>query len=269
MSNNSSQKRLIIARHGERVDFCFNDHKHWTEKVVDPNGRYRPFNLNIPRNLPKRANGVAGFRTDTPLTEIGYLQSKLIGRAFRDKNIKFDIVFVSPALRCIQTAIGILKGMNAGHIKLNIEPGLFEWLQLCRNILPTWMTIDELIEAGYPISSEYNPVFKIPDLNLSESLSEYYERSYKITKTLFEKSRYQTILFVGHGSSLDACTRLVTGGQNRNTNDFYDILQRTPYLSTIQLNDNEKKYEIVGSPIPPLKHSVNNEYDFKIVHKYA
>lgn len=79
----------------------------------------------------------------------------------------------------------------------------------------------------------------------------------------------ETILFVGHGSSLDACTRLITGGQSRNTNDFYDILQRTPYLSTIQLNDNEKKYEIAGSPIPPLKHSVNNEYDFKIVHKYA
>lgn len=78
--NHSSPRRLIIVRHGERVDFCFNDRIHWTSKVLDSNGRYRPFNLNIPRNLPKRANGVAGFRTDTPLTEIGYLQSKLIGK---------------------------------------------------------------------------------------------------------------------------------------------------------------------------------------------
>lgn len=81
--------------------------------------------------------------------------------------------------------------MNAGHAKLNIEPGLFEWLQLCRSILPTWMTLDELSEAGYPISMDYNPVYKISDLNLTESLNDYYERSFKVAKTLFEKTRYR------------------------------------------------------------------------------
>uniref|UniRef100_A0A7E4VL94 Protein UBASH3A-like protein n=1 Tax=Panagrellus redivivus TaxID=6233 RepID=A0A7E4VL94_PANRE len=261
-------RRLIIARHGERVDFCFNDRTHWTNKVVDANGRYRPFNLNIPRNLPRRANGVAGFRTDTPLTEIGYLQSKLIGRAFRDRNINFDVVYVSPALRCIQTAIGILKGMNCGHLKLNVEPGLFEWLGLCRSsIIPTWMTLDELTEAGYPVTADYNPVFRASDLSVTETLDNYYDRSAKVAKTIFSKQRYNTILFVAHGSSLDACSRMLTGGQTRSVNDFYDILQRTPYLSTLQINEVDKRYDIVGSPIPPLKHSVNNEYDHQIVYR--
>ena len=74
---------------------------------------------------------------------------------------------------------------------------------------------------------------------------------------------------MAHGSSLDACTRMAIGGQPRNNNDFYDILQRTPYLSTIQLNEYDKKYEIAGSPILPLKHSVNSEYDHQIVHRYS
>uniref|UniRef100_A0AC34Q1U8 Phosphoglycerate mutase n=1 Tax=Panagrolaimus sp. JU765 TaxID=591449 RepID=A0AC34Q1U8_9BILA len=267
--NHSSPRRLIIVRHGERVDFCFNDRIHWTSKVLDSNGRYRPFNLNIPRNLPKRANGVAGFRTDTPLTEIGYLQSKLIGRALRDKSVSFDVIYVSPALRCIQTAIGILKGMNCNSLKLNIEPGLFEWLQLCRNnTLPNWMTLEELIDAGYSINLEYNPVYKISDLNTSESLDDYYQRSYKVTRNVLDRTGYNSILFVAHGSSLDACTRLIVGGQPRSNNDFYDILQKTPYLSTIQLDEYDKKCEIVGSPVPPLKHSVNNEYDHRIVNRY-
>lgn len=74
------QKRLVVVRHGERVDFCFKDRTHWTDRVIDSQGKYRPFNINLPRNLPKRANGISGFRNDTPLTEIGYLQSKLVGK---------------------------------------------------------------------------------------------------------------------------------------------------------------------------------------------
>ena len=53
------------------------------------------------------------------------------------------------------------------------------------------MTLDELSEAGYPISMDYNPVYKISDLNLTESLNDYYERSFKVAKTLFEKTRYR------------------------------------------------------------------------------
>ncbi|KAE9553870.1 hypothetical protein FO519_002911 [Halicephalobus sp. NKZ332] len=192
------------------------------------------------------------------------------GRAFRDKGIIFDVAYVSPALRCIQTAVGILKGMNCNKLKLNVEPGLFEWLQLCRNhMLPTWMTSEELLEAGYPVNMDYVPIYKPTDLNTSEGLNDYYERSHKVAKGVFDRTKSNTILFVAHGSSLDACTRLAVGGQPRNNNDFYDILQRTPYLSTIQLNEYEKKYEIAGSPIPPLKHSINNEYDHQVIHRYS
>jgi ubiquitin-associated and SH3 domain-containing protein len=106
-------RRLIVCRHGERCDFCFSTHRfHWLDKAIDEAGRYQPFNLNLPRNLPKRRGGYDSFRHDTPLTEMGYLQAKLIGRAFRDREIKPHHVFVSPSLRCIQTAIGILKGEN-------------------------------------------------------------------------------------------------------------------------------------------------------------
>lgn len=49
---------------------------------------------------------------DTPLTEIGRLQSSLIGSGLESEKLLGDgfEVFVSPSLRCIETATNILKG---------------------------------------------------------------------------------------------------------------------------------------------------------------
>lgn len=49
------------------------------KQAFDVNGQYHPFDLNLPRNLPKRKDGFEMFAFDSPLTEMGYLQSKLTG----------------------------------------------------------------------------------------------------------------------------------------------------------------------------------------------
>ena len=85
--------------------------------------------------------------------------------------------------------------MNCNKLKLNVEPGLFEWLQLCRNhTLPTWMTCEELLEAGYPVNMEYIPIYKPTDLNTSEGLDHYYERSHKITRTIFDRTKHRKFI---------------------------------------------------------------------------
>jgi ubiquitin-associated SH3 domain-containing protein len=259
----SNRRKVVVVRHGERVDFTFNTGGiHWTKRAFDDSARYRPFNLNMPRNLPKRQTGPDGFKSDTPLTEIGYLQSKLIGRAFRDRGYKYAAVYCSPSLRCIQTAIGILKGMNDNQSQLNIEPGLFEWMRFCRDGRPSWLTNDEAINAGYPVNNSYIPHFEVNDLKMMESLEDYYDRSFAITKKLLDNHPTGNILLVAHGASLDTCTRQLSGKPPRSGDSFFDILQRTPYLSTVEAEETASgHFEILGSPVPSLAHSANSAYD--------
>lgn len=92
------ERRVFIIRHGERCDFAFGKSGLWMNSF-DSRGRwvtvwrkkkssenhlsssYRPLDINLPRTLPKRPDGWQGFAADTPLTEIGYLQSKLTGKS--------------------------------------------------------------------------------------------------------------------------------------------------------------------------------------------
>jgi hypothetical protein len=80
--------------------------------------------------------------------------------------------------------------MNENHTKLHIEPGLFEWMRFCRNVAPSWLTVDECLAAGYPVYQDYIPVVKEAELNMNESLIDFYDRSYLVSKTLL--SRYPT-----------------------------------------------------------------------------
>ncbi|VDP26098.1 unnamed protein product [Heligmosomoides polygyrus] len=107
-----SGRSILVIRHGERCDFVFNSPGvSWMRKAFDSNGRYCPTDINMPRIVPKRKDGWENFAFDVPLTEMGYIQSKLTGRALRDSGIKIDFIYCSSALRCVQTAVGITKGL--------------------------------------------------------------------------------------------------------------------------------------------------------------
>ncbi|PAV75557.1 hypothetical protein WR25_20726 [Diploscapter pachys] len=66
----------------------------------------------MPKRLPNREGGHMLYENDTPLTEVGYLQAKLTGQSMKENGIEIAHVFCSPALRCVQTATGLLEGMN-------------------------------------------------------------------------------------------------------------------------------------------------------------
>ncbi|CAD6185102.1 unnamed protein product [Caenorhabditis auriculariae] len=269
-------RRVIVVRHGERCDFVFNQYNgSWVKRAFDSAGRYRPFDVNMPRNVPKRRDGYQAYEKDTPLTEIGYLQSKLTGRALRDSSVEIDHILCSPALRCVQTTVGILKGIGEDKKRtVNIEPALFEWLLWCRGARPSWIAIDDLKKLGYPVNSTYEPAMKEDDLDLSETLASYYERSFWIIQNIL--SRFSgNILIVAHGASLETCTRMLCGGAIRPAEDFYYLLQNTPYLACIEMTDQEPEnsatssrsqyppqgWTITGSPIPTFTHAFNTAYD--------
>jgi len=263
----SAHRRLIVLRHGERIDFCLNhEGQHWHSRAFDAQGKYTRFNINMPKSLPRRKDGIEGFKEDTPLTEMGYLQAKITGRAFRDAEIPVDYVYCSSALRCVQTAVGILKGMNNTKLKLNVEPGLFEWAAWYRPKMPDWMNPQEFAKIGYPVNADYTPFYLPGSIDSAETIPEYYDRSHHVVKKILSRHDSGTIMLVAHGCSLDACTRQLCGGEPLETSDFYRILHRTPYLACAQAEELiPKKWRVTGSPILPLQHQPNASYDWKVI----
>lgn len=44
------------------------------------------------------------------------------------------------------------------RLKIRVEPGLFDWGGFYVGGAPVWMTNDELVDAGFPIDTKYQPL---------------------------------------------------------------------------------------------------------------
>ena len=108
-SGNKAPLRLIIIRHGERVDVTFGG--GWTQHAFNHAGQYYPFAANMPPSLPYRANWL-DYDVDTPLTDNGLKQSWNVGNVLARYNLPVTACYSSPAFRSIQTADQILEGMG-------------------------------------------------------------------------------------------------------------------------------------------------------------
>lgn len=186
-------------RHGERMDRIF---AGWTKISFAEKGTYRPYNLNMPVNMPTRANFLH-FAGDSPLTEVGAVTSTLIGKCMRMSKHTVTQIYCSPALRCLQTAHGkcnisfinvnilkiftktdIQKGCRRDYrCKINVEPGLFEYLGWYDKEFVEWMTYEEMIGDNYDINPDYKPIISIQDMKTSrrsEGVADYYKRSHLV-----------------------------------------------------------------------------------------
>ena len=132
--------------------------------------------------------------------------------------------YTSPALRCIQTAQQILQGFYNLQpfpvrvwihslklpltkaqgldkiVKLRIEPSVFEFLGWYERGLPKFLTNEALIEFGFNIDTAYQPLLAVDQLQVDENYTDYYQRSFNITKYLtnVHQSEGANILIVGH-----------------------------------------------------------------------
>lgn len=86
-----------IVRHGERIDSVDKSWKTTAERPHDP-----------------------------PLTPLGIEQAAASGRALRGHRL--DVIFTSPFLRCVQTALAIAEALGPDAPRIQVEPGLGEWL---------------------------------------------------------------------------------------------------------------------------------------------
>ncbi|VDO93995.1 unnamed protein product, partial [Heligmosomoides polygyrus] len=53
------------------------------------------------------------------------------------------------------------------------------------------------------------------------------------------------------------------GGEPRPTDQFFHLLQNTPYLACVQITENQNSWKFTETPIAPLTHSMNASYDPK------
>ncbi|GFR08665.1 protein UBASH3A homolog [Trichonephila clavata] len=263
MGDKSVSRKLFIMRHAERVDFTFGA---WIPTSFDEEGNFIRKNLNMPLSVPKRKGGPMDFFKDCPLTRVGLLQATLTGEAMKIAGVKFDHVFCSPSLRCVETCTNALKASEQTHLPINIEPGLFEWLSWYRDGMPKWMSLEELKNCGFNIVMDYEPVIKATDVtNVKETSEEYYMRNYLVSSKLVEKYS-GNLLFVAHAASLDTCSRQLTGKPPRNEQDLLTIVPKATYASVAVVEQlSNGLWQLTEPPFPPLMHTNNVNFEWKIL----
>ncbi|XP_076032213.1 ecdysteroid phosphate phosphatase isoform X2 [Oratosquilla oratoria] len=260
-------RKVIVCRHGERVDFTFGD---WLSFSFDKEGRYLRPDLNMPAKLPARHNSPHSFYKDCPLTNIGLLQAELVGEAMREKGIQIHHVFCSPSLRCVQTCTNILKGLGIQEcMPIKLEPGLFEWLAWYAEGMPVWMTHEELRNANFNICTDYEPLIRPEELqDTQESCEQYYARSAYVTQSVIKTtaSKGGNILLVGHAASVDVCTRQLVGGPPRSAHEMTNIIKKVPYGCTaLMTSDGMGGWKLDEPCVTPATYSGIMVYDWRVL----
>jgi len=252
----SGPRQIFIARHGERVDFTFGQ---WIPYSFDKERRYQRKDLNMPPSVPERKDGPEGFTRDCPLTVVGTTQAKLVGDAMRESGVVINHVFCSPSLRCVQTCHHILKGLGvADKLKINIEPGLFEWLAWYQDGMPSWMSSSELICSGYNVEPNYKPYISSEELqDTQESCQQFFIRNFFITQCALQATEEAggNVLLIGHAATLDTCSRQLVGKEPRPVQELMTIVRKVPYCSVAMLEEvieEEEMGMIMRPPSPTL-----------------
>ncbi|KAK2506760.1 hypothetical protein MC885_015046 [Smutsia gigantea] len=268
-----ARRSVLVVRHGERVDQVFG--KSWLQQCFTPDGKYYRPDLNFPRSLPRRRNGIKDFENDPPLSSCGIFQSRMAGEALLDSGVSITSVFTSPALRCVQTAKHILEELKLEKkVKIRVEPGIFEWTRWeASKIIPNLLTPEELREAEFHVSTDYRhailtlPAIPLASLMPAESYEEYVDRCAVSAVRMVSTCPQDlgVILIVGHGSALDSCTRPLLGLPPRDCRDFAQLVRKIPSLGMCfcQENKEEGKWELVNPPVKTLTHGSNSAFNWR------
>ncbi|KAJ4905323.1 Phosphoglycerate mutase family protein [Raphanus sativus] len=192
-SNMNGHQNVIVMRHGDRLDHC---EPHWVLTAERP--------------------------WDPPLVHNGKVRAFQTGQRIRSQ-IEFPIhrVFVSPFLRCIQTAAEVIAGLSTidnamsskdvpsidnSNLKVAIEFGLCETLNtvaIKSEVVPKDGKFDfefSDLEAMFPVGTfDHNVDMAYKELpQWGESVQDFKERYVHTLKFLAEKYPSENLLLVTH-----------------------------------------------------------------------
>ncbi|GMH17213.1 hypothetical protein Nepgr_019054 [Nepenthes gracilis] len=197
-------QNLIVMRHGHRLD---NFDETWETKAERP--------------------------WDPPLTEKGFETAFEVGRQLKNLSLPIHRVFVSPFLRCVQTASKVvaalctvdendpLKGIDPSRVKVSIEYGLCEVLNnfaIRHKVAP--MDGDfrfniPALEAMLPDGTVDHTVDRIyQELpRWGESNASAKNRYEQVIQVLANKHPSEKLLLVTHGDGVGTWTSLLRGAE--------------------------------------------------------
>ncbi|TKR61222.1 hypothetical protein L596_028363 [Steinernema carpocapsae] len=264
-------KNLLVMRHGERTDDLF---PGWIERSTR-RGRYVPYDLNMPRDLRYLNRPMPNFHMDTPLTMLGGLMAQFLGRAMASLQKTPDVVYASPALRCVQTAHNATI-FSTRRPLIRLEPGLFENTDLYPNGRPKLMTAQELKKAGFRVDLDYKPVFKLNDVWAKlENNDEYNDRLQKTFQAIADreeklevKNENLTVLVCAHASTVDmAIGHFIYNRRKTTKEDLLGIADRVPY-SSFALFNKGTKWNLDEKTIPFITYEhFTSRFDRFFVHR--
>jgi ubiquitin-associated SH3 domain-containing protein len=184
-----NKPRIIIMRHSERLDFALSNSNQPSEVFI--NGVYSPNRKYLLTVLPQRKN-LREYLLDTPLSKHGKAHAYLTGEFFRSVGLIPNLIYTSPAMRCIQTADSVLAGLGLRERgALKIDLALHEPI---RKELPL-KSANFYSSTGFHIDLNYHPVLPSNDsrIILGETRLQYYGRIYFIIKRIIRKLTNQTL----------------------------------------------------------------------------
>ena len=76
--------------------------------------------------------------------------------------------------------------------------------------MPSWMTSDELLKAGYNVEPNYKPYISSEELqDTEESCQQFFIRNFFITQCALQATEEAggNVLLLGHAATLDTCSR--------------------------------------------------------------
>jgi broad specificity phosphatase PhoE len=244
--------RLIILRHSDRVDTTYGD--DWYNKIFGnmpsaPRESYR--HEALPSRLPLRPL-TFHYLLDPPIT--GFAEKKAIirGNSLSSMIDHVDFCYSSPASRCVLTANSVLKGMNQQHVRIRLEPYLFEplsWNDALQHYssIPPFLSTNDWLRTGYNVDRHYRCIDDY--LYLNETENDYFQRSQRVLKSIEhlhhmermpidrrQKShgRTTTVLIVGHAAS-PVIFPMIASGQPFNSHAFIQGCRNVPFLHTVDL----------------------------------
>ncbi|PAV62907.1 hypothetical protein WR25_26745 [Diploscapter pachys] len=261
-------RNVIVMCNSQSIDdVC----PEWIERCSQT-GSYAPYDMNMPSRLPVE-RAITNYTSDAPLTRIGLILTQLTGRGLLYNGLVPDVIYTSPALRSIQTAIEIRRASRSKAV-IRVEPGLFENTNLYSQGAPTFLNAKERLALCAAIDNNYSSAILIKDLFANrEQTPDYNRRVGTVLNRIARKYEFLPVkkdlnyLIVGHPSTIDmAVGQLMRGPTPRMSTeaDLAEVYKRVPNCAAVHFQMATNQW-IVEEMLPVSFEGYTTAFDYNFV----
>ncbi len=183
-------------------------------------------------------------RKDSPLTELGKEQARLLHN--RIKDIKFDVIYTSPSARAMETSMLIKGDLDIPLIQSErlYEMNFGDWEgEILENILERYAEqYRNLILAP----SKYVPI-------TGETYEQVFERTFDFIEELKQKEKQKTVLIVTHGITRKA---IMSFFQKEEIDTFWsnERIAKQTSLTRVKIEENGDYEVLMNNDYSHWKH---------------